>query len=164
MATDFSVKFNFTADELINKIKTKSQVKKVAKLLLKEIKLNTSKGISSVAGGSRRLQKYKDPDKYPANRKKARPVNLYLTGQMMKALTTQVVIEEDSFGINVFFNNLTETEKYITHHYGLHGVPSRKIIPIDDGEEFSKKVNRYIRNLFNDLIQRGIKRINRGGN
>ena len=94
--------------------------------------------------GVRRFDAYKDPKKYPGNQKNQRPVNLELSGDMLNAITYKVLKD----GIRIGIWDTEQRQKAETHMRGLNGVPQRKFMPIDSGDEFIISIQRIIKGLY----------------
>lgn len=157
MANDTEVKVHVKIDpkKIFKKI-DKKRLEKLGKGVIDLVKDNTSKGISSVAGGSRRFEAYKDPTKYPGknnpNGKKARPVNLKLKGDMLNSIKAQVRVTDGERTIEFYFDDVNQLIKYQANHRGENGIPSRKAFPIDQGEDFSKNVSKFIDDELHKII------------
>jgi len=120
-----------------------------------EIKRLIAAGVSPVdsLNGQRRFVGYKDPKKYPANKKAKRPVSLNLTGIMLsfyravRISGTRLYIGIDTSApadvkVRAVANNVgTFTED------GKPGIPERRFIPLR-GETFRISVLRKIKNLY----------------
>lgn len=98
--------------------------------------------------GEQRFPSYKDKDKYPGGKKNSKPVNLYLKGDMLAALAFRVIRQ----GVTIGIFDTKEADKAKTHLYGLNGVPKRKFMPIEVGDEFIVTIQRSIRTLYARLI------------
>lgn len=94
--------------------------------------------------GVRRFDAYKDPKKYPGDKKNQRPVNLELSGDMLNAITYKVLKD----GIRIGIWDEEQRQKANTHMQGLNGVPQRKFMPIDPGDEFIVSIQRIIKALY----------------
>ena len=115
--------------------------KKLAKPLVKsEIKKRIAKGISPVSKQPN-YQKYSESYKKTRKRfgKGVRPVDLNLTGKMMKSLSAKSIKD----GISIFF-----TSAIAKYHNGK-GRVRRATLPIDSqGESFKNGIKKNLRNLF----------------
>lgn len=147
-------KLKFDKEPLIRKIKSQLVDDKTVKELnddaVKEVKRFMAAGTSPVKG-KRRFAPYKDRDKYPADRKPSRPVNLFLKGDLYQSIIaakTSVV----SFYIGV---SALASEKIKTYakanNLGENNIPERRFIPIK-GEQFNVSIMRKIK----DIIARRI--------
>lgn len=103
------------------------------------IRIGTSPVLSA-----RRFDAYKDKKKYPADKKNSRPVNLELSGDMLNAITYKVL----KHGVRVGIWDSDQRKKANTHLQGLNGVPQRKFLPIEEGDEFIVSIHRIIKDLY----------------
>jgi hypothetical protein len=115
-------------------------------------------GRSPVKGWGR-FEKYKDKDIYPAKQKPNRPVNLTLTGKMLKAYKTKKE-SNTSIRIGIVGTLVTQfvKDKAKGNNEGLRGIPARRFIPIGK-ESFTISVMRKLKDLFarrlNDIVKKG---------
>lgn len=128
----------------------------VSKKLISMIKEFISKGISPVKG-ERRFVGYKNPAKYPAELKSKRPVNLYLSGDMLAALKFYP-LSGAAFSIAIKGD---EGKKAAAHNNGTDkGIPRRHFMPTERGEEFNVTITRKLRDLYARILFDIIKRSN----
>jgi hypothetical protein len=160
MMAEINIKSDINASEIMRKIVTKELLQGVGETILNLVKKNTADGISSVEGGSRRFEAYKDVKKYPGKLKPQRPVNLFLTGKMTNALSVNIIIGGQVNKVEFYFDSVDELLKYETHHYGKNGVPSRKMFPVDRGENFSQAINLAINKELEKGIEKAVKELN----
>lgn len=147
-----SVKLGFKKS-LRDVVSSNTSKKKVAELIISEMKDHIARGISPVRG-QRRFVAYKDPPKYPGDAKTRRPVNLELSGDMLKALKFYP-LKATSFSIAI-----KGKEGIIAkaHNDGKGNVPMRRFMPTKSGEEYTVTITRKIRDLYARLISDIIKR------
>lgn len=107
-----------------------------------------------------RFVAYKDKDKYPGNKKPSRPVNLFLSGDMLSDLKYQSK-EGTSIEVGIITSSAETFAKAATHQSGLNGVPQRKFIPDGEGDEFSVKIQRTIKDVQEVFVSDLIKKLNR---
>ncbi len=120
---------------------------KVGKVVLEGSLQAISHGISPVRGVGRFVP-YKDPLNYPGDLKPSRPVNLSLTGDMLKSLNFRKKGNFVEFGI--FEEEVSDDiwKRTLTHNKGTHKhVPRRQFIP-QRGEEFIVSIQSVIRKLY----------------
>ena len=127
----------------------------VSKKLISMIKEFISKGISPVKGG-RRFVGYKNPAKYPAELKSKRPVNLYLSGDMLAALKFYP-LSKTAFSIAIKGD---QGKKAAAHNNGTDKLPPRHFMPTERGEEFNVTITRKLRDLYARILFDIIKRSN----
>lgn len=146
----------------------KQTANKVGQLAIKEIKDRIAGGVSPIKGGGR-FAGYKNPDKYPGDRKGKRPVNLKLSGHMLSQLKYQSIKEGNSgyvvdiaYTENTDENGSSAADKERGHREGVYGQPKRPSIPTEAGEELRTDINNKIRDIFNSRIQELIKKVNNG--
>ena len=104
--------------------------------------------------GERRFVPYKDKDKYPGDKKNSRPVNLYLSGQMLDAITFRLL--KNSIQIGIWDKD--QRKKAETHMFGLNGVPQRKFLPVEQGDQFNVTIARSMRSLYEKIVRGIIKK------
>ena len=125
----------------------------IALTVIAEIRRFIRTGTSPVLG-VRRFDSYKDPKKYPGDRKDRRPVNLYLSGDMLGAINYKLFKN----GIRIGIWDTLQRKKAETHMWGLNGVPQRKFLPIEEGDSFIVSIQRIIRDLYarklSDILKR----------
>lgn len=144
------------------KILTRSDLKELANIYIKEMKASIAKGISPIQGYAR-FPKYKNPKKYPGGRKsaikkrypgkRARPVNLFLSGKFLRELDFRVQRRGAELKIG-FFKKYGKTLER-GHRLGVNGQPKRPIIP-NRNEDFTKRIKKVCTELYAKLL---IKRL-----
>lgn len=137
-----------------SRFKSKQFKTQLGNLVVSEIKENIAKGISPVFK-ERRFEKYKDPSKYPGNRKKRRPVNMYLSGDMLEALKFRL---GRGFSITFgWFGGGLQTKKANNHNSG-DTVPKRRLIPDEKNERFNASITRVINDYYGRVLSDILKR------
>ena len=127
--------------------------KQVADLVISQMKTSIASGLSPVRGIGRFVE-YKNPAKYPGDRKAKRPVNLYLTGEMLGALNFYPTSGPNvSIGIR---GTLGKIAKY--NNDGTEHVPRRHFMPTNEGEEYTVTITRSIRDLYARLVSDKLSR------
>lgn len=157
------VRSNIRAD-VVNRLRrtVDSQfVQQVQQEVIEEaIKPMIAAGVSPVQSvdGGRRFKGYKNPDKYPADKKAKRPVSLKLSGEMLawyKAIFVSGV--RITLGIapsapkevkeRAEANNVGTTNKE-----GQIAIAARRFVPLK-GETYAVSVVRKIKNLYSQRIK-----------
>jgi len=135
--------------------------KEIGKMLISEIRAMTEKGISPVrdggVGGSARFTKYKNPKKYPGDKKRQRPVNLRLTGDMMKSLKYDIVQNPKTGNDTDIYYSGNNYLKERGHREGVHGQPKRVTIP-KENEQFAVRILRQIKKIYGNRVKLLLKK------
>ncbi len=137
--------------DAIEKFVTPGFAEEVGSAVVSEARELIAAGISPVRGEGR-FERYKDRKKYPGKLKDARPVNLYLSGEML----------DDGFGfrqkgeksIEVGMVKGSEERKKIAS-YHMDGTPTmaaRPFVP-QEGQEWAVSIMRKIADLFQKRLQ-----------
>jgi hypothetical protein len=114
------------------------------KMLVKEMKTRIAAGTSPITG--KRFPAYKNPPRYPGTRKPKRPVNLYLTGEMLRALTFRIKEIGEQIVVTIFLKTKKARDKERGHREGAGGQPKRPIIPQGD-EVLTRSIHAKARKL-----------------
>ena len=118
-----------------------------------------SKGVSPIKGNDR-FPAYKNPKKYPKNvrkdfpAKRARPVNLFLSGMFLRSLK---LIKSSRGIIEIGFQNGLSQKKEQGHREGAGGQPRRPIIP-SRSEQFSVTIQREVLKMLRAATRAAVKR------
>jgi hypothetical protein len=134
----------------------------IGRALRKATIKSLSKGQSPVRG-QKRLEKYKDPKKYPGKKKPKRPVNLKLSGAFYNSLSFIVKKGVLSFGL---LRANAKVKLYMEVHntdmpIGKRGPKTRRAwLPLD-GEEYQVKIMRDLRLIISRRIDILIKKANK---
>lgn len=136
-----------SVERIRKEVQSQAIKKQAANLLIDQIKTFIAKGISPVFG-FRRFPAYKNPDKYPADKKPKRPVNLKLSGDMLQALTFR---DRAKFGIEIGWFGGKQAKKAGNHNDG-DTVPQRKILPTKKGERFNVSITRKLKGFYSQVI------------
>jgi hypothetical protein len=120
-----------------------------------EIKRMINAGVSPVQSveGGRRFKKYKDEKKYPAKQKAKRPVNLYLTGEMLRNYVAERVN-----GVRLSLGISKKAPKEVkdraeannvgtVNSEGQVAIAARRFVPLN-GETYAVSVIRKLKNLY----------------
>lgn len=154
--------------DLINKLTFAKSMKPsekaaIGKFVDKEVKDRISKGLSPVQSAGRykayAQQRSEAVGNYPKGIKPKRPVNLKLSGLMLRKLTWKRTKRGVNYGLHGASQKVQEY--FVVHNEGTRkDIPRRKIIPVSDGDKFTPKIRKGIRSLYNIVIKRIIKNIN----
>lgn len=137
----------------MKKLQARGIKQSAAELVIRETKSFITRGISPVKG-ERRFEGYKNPKKYPADRKPNRPVNMTLTGAMLDALTYKI-LNGTSFSIGWYSGE--EGEKANNHNTG-DTVPKRRLLPTETNESFNVSITRSLANYYAKILSDILKR------
>lgn len=131
---------------------TKEDGDEMGELFVSQMRDLISKGISPIRGVGR-FPGYKNPVKYPGKRKDARPVNLYLSGQMMSALGFKTKKTRDGLEVTISYQDSEAETKERGHRDGAKGQPKRPTIPLGS-EQIAVTIERSIVNLFKQILSK----------
>lgn len=152
------VEKRFEIVQLVNKFSDKNFSHDLGTELVTAIKAQIADGISPVRGHSR-FARYKDRTKYPADQKPARPVNLNLSGEMLKNLTFKIK-ENNKIDVGILTGSAEVKARAQAHNTGTEHMAMRRFIP-QTGEEFSVRIMRRIAELYGKRLQKLIKLSNK---
>ncbi|MBL0320682.1 MAG: hypothetical protein IPP74_15515 [Alphaproteobacteria bacterium] len=140
------VKFKLRA--LRADILTDSDKREIGQTLVDSVKEYVGRGLSPVRGTGRFVA-YKDPKKYPGDRKAKRPVNLRLTGAMMDALKYRLK------GSKVELYLDPQPDYAIVHQDGSDKVPRRTFLPREKlGEKFVVSIMDEVKKIISKAVKR----------
>lgn len=137
----------------------KNELDALGKAFVGRMKVAVLQGQSPITGQPSRFKGYKDTKKYPAKvqnkfpDKRARPVNLTLSGQFLKSLVSYGVTRGANKFLFVGFNNLLAELKELGHREGVNGQPSRPIIPEQGKEDFIAPLRRFLEDAFKVILR-----------
>jgi hypothetical protein len=115
-----------------------------------------SKGISPIRGKGR-FPGYKNPNKYPGDRKAKRPVNLELTGEFLNSLEAKTVKGRFGEDTEVGYFNQESKDKEQGHREGHNGQLKRPTIP-EGNEELAIKVERAVEEVYVERLEEVIRK------
>ena len=128
---------------------------------------SASRNRLKVAGASARVQQsqqriaklkqgypYSVQKKFPD--KRARPVNLFLSGKFLSALVFDITQTAKRVGIVVGYFDEDEAKKEKGHREGANGQPKRPTIPTGS-QKFNQTIELDIMNLIKQAIQKALK-------
>lgn len=123
--------------------------KVAAETILQEMQSRIARGYSPIEGKGR-FPKYKNPKKYPGDRKPKSPVNLYLSGKFLNQLRAQVSPVQGKILIGFWSDYGKKLES--GHREGVNKQPKRPIIPAD-GERFTRPIRELILKLYQKAVR-----------
>lgn len=126
-----------------------------------EIKPSIAKGISPVRG-KRNFAKYKNPPKYPGDRKQSNKPNLELSGEMLKEYVAR---KSDGISVTIGIHGDAPEDILIRANANQDGTMTKggevaiaaRPFMIKDGEEFNSKISIAIRKAFVSVITKALK-------
>jgi hypothetical protein len=133
-------------EEIKRRMGSQAVGRRVAKLIIDEMKKSLSRGVSPVRG-VRRFPRYKDPMNYPGDQKSRLPVNLKLSGDMLDSLAP--VFRGSRMWIEI---GKDQTDKASAHQEGTPHMAARRFMPTNEGEEFTVTIQRSVRNLYARIL------------
>jgi len=167
MASSFKVKLTPTAtvqrrmkEKALNKLRkiqesVTSQIpNKIGRPLIDEIIDTVQRGYSPVSGQGR-FPAYKNPKKYPGNKKPPTPVNLTLSGKFLNDLTAfspSFSVTSNRHSIRIGFQSEYGKKLESGHTDPNTGQPHRQVIP-NSGETFNAKLLKFAKDLYNRLLK-----------
>jgi hypothetical protein len=165
MAKAFQFKYNkkFFDDlskqvEGLEKGVTKSVANKVGVAAVKEMKRMIGAGLSPIRGKGR-FPAYKDTDRYPGRvrrdypRKKNTPVNLKLSGDMLKSLDYESVKDGAAYKTLVDYMDSQEKKKEQGHREGVNSQPRRPTIP-QGNEKPAKSIEEVCLDIYLEALEK----------
>lgn len=145
--------------ELIDKFVDNATANALGKTVAEEALDNIAEGLSPVRGYGR-FERYKDRKKYPGDRKPSRPVNLYLTGSMLRGYWYRLGREKNTVEVGMVRGSSSDKEKAKAHNEGTEYMAQRKIVP-GEGEEWSVTIMRAIRDVYSNRLANLIRQSNK---
>lgn len=120
---------------------TREEASKMGTRMVMVMKDLISKGISPIRGKGK-FPRYKNPDKYPGDRKNHSPVNLKLSGDFLNNLLSKVVtLGPNKFAVEIGYRDDDQAIKERGHREGANGQPKRPTIPNPKGrEQFAESI------------------------
>lgn len=140
-------------DQAVRKLRdvqtfTRAEAEEIGRAVVDAMKASITTGNSPIAGYGR-FPAYKNPKRYPGNKKPHTPVNLTLKGRFLDSLTYEVLQSRKGKGWDVvfFYRGTDQNLKEVGHRRGANGQPKRPTIPdTRSGERFSRLVeDAYMR-------------------
>lgn len=148
-----------TLKRIVKDLDNRENKTRIANLAIEQMVYWTKKGKSPIKGRTR-FAKYSDLYKnrikrgdYKKYSKRARPVNLHLTGEMLSSLKSK--FRRGTIEIGIF--NAAMAKRAILHQRGGKNedgnyVPQRRFIPSKNGEEFITSIQRLLKNEYVKII------------
>jgi hypothetical protein len=137
--------------EELKKPVTKQVATNVGNAILQAMKETIAKGYSPIRGYGK-FPAYKNPSKYPGNRKPKSPVNLELKGDFLDALEFTLVQVRSGFATKIGYAGSKENKKERGHREGANDQPKRPTIPIN-GETFSEKITNAFMEIYRERVR-----------
>ena len=142
----------------IEKLLDPGTADEVGETIVEGAKEMIADGISPVRGHGR-FESYKDKDKYPGNQKPPKPVNLNLSGDMLKAFTFERTNPQTvKVGIIGASDEIETRAK--AHNSGTDDMAMRRFIP-QAGEEWAVSIMRKLREVYRKRLDFLIKQSNK---
>jgi hypothetical protein len=131
----------------------KKTADKIGRAVVQRIKDLVKVGLSPVKGFPTRFPRYKNPDKYPGDRKNKSPVNLKLTGHMLKNLIFQTAKRGKNYFVSVgYLRDDFAADKESGHREGVNAQPKRPTIP-QGKETFREAILVEIQEIIEERIE-----------
>lgn len=153
------VKTKFEILSLIDKFVDNATANTLGETIVEEAKDNIASGLSPVRGYGR-FERYKNRKKYPGDLKSARPVNLNLTGAMLRAFGYRIGREKDTIEVGMIRGSASDLAKAKAHQEGTEHMAQRRMVP-GEGEEWTVSIMRKIRNVYSKRLANLIRQSNK---
>jgi hypothetical protein len=149
----------------IKNVMTQQVATTVGKAVVAEMKDMISKGISPVEETGRfpaykhagEKGKYPDSVRHKYPEKRQRPVNLYLSGAMLDALTFRVLAARNGNAVEVGYYDSDQAKKEEGHAIGWNGQPKRPTIP-GPGQQFAVRIQAVVIQEIKKALSQYVKR------
>lgn len=148
----------FKIIDFIDRFMDGTTVSAIGDTIVDTAKEMISEGQSPVRGHGR-FARYKDRTKYPGDLKPARPVNLNLTGEMLKGFGFKY-IGNDTIQVGMISGSSDRKEVARYHNSGTDNMAMRRFIP-QDGEEWAISIMREIRDVYGKRLATLVKASNK---
>lgn len=139
-----------------------SEIRNVGQTVVDEMKSRIARGQSPIQGNGR-FPRYKNPSKYPGNKKPHRPVNLELTGQFLNSLQPTAnarLANPLQRSVRIGFTNTLARKKEQGHREGVNGQPSRPIIPDQNaGERLLARIRLRAQNEYLGILRKRLRQL-----
>lgn len=145
--------------EVIDRFVDNTTANALGKTVATEAKDNIASGLSPVRGYGR-FEKYKDRKSYPGDLKEARPVNLWLTGDMLRGYWYRISGKKDTIEVGMVNGSARDKKIAGYHQEGTPNMAQRKIVP-GPGEEWSVSIMRKIRDVYSQRLSNLIRQANK---
>ncbi len=159
-AAKVTIKLSLPLLKKLNAIKTENVVNdgfadRIGSMVVSLMKALIAVGQSPVRGFGRFAQ-YKNPSKYPGGKKNRTPVNLSLTGDMLKELNYRRSGNKIEVGILPDAPNKIKIIARVHNTGERSDIVQRQFIP-NDGEEFVISIQSKIKSMFRERVLEIIK-------
>lgn len=137
----------------------KRNLDELGKVAVSESKLCLERGISPVRG-NRNFERYSQSYQNAIRKgwleksKKVRPVNLYLSGDMLREFKHRIRSDR-RLEIGIWDPKMAKRAIY--HNNGTKHIPRRRFIPVDRDEKLAVTIDRALFNAIQDIINRETK-------
>lgn len=143
---------------------TSAQKKLLGRSIDKAVKSRIARGISPVQFAKKFASYAVDRSEavgdYPVGIKSKKPVNLKLTGKMLRSMTFKIMKKGIKYGMIGASPKLDEI--FLVHNEGLRkDIPKRHMLPTKKGEKFQSGVQKQIKTIYLKIIKAIIKKTNR---
>jgi hypothetical protein len=143
--------------KLIEAVKSVRNLEELGRVAVKEMRKSLERGISPVRG-ERRMAAYSESYSEAIKKgwlehdKKVRPVNLILSGQMLRSIEYKA--SRGSLEVGIWDSDMVELASY--HQDGTDKMPARRFIPTDNGEYLTVTIDRALLNKLKQIIKDSI--------
>lgn len=135
----------------------KATAQKAGNATVRMMKRKIAGGNSPIMGKGR-FPSYKNPTKYPGKLKSHTPVNLKLTGAMLKNLKAKASLSRIlGWVFSIGYRDPDQADKETGHRRGKFGQPRRPTIPIK-GEQFSGPIAKVYVKIFRARMRKLIRK------
>lgn len=146
-------------NSLIESTKSAKNLSQLGEVAVKEMRLSLERGISPIRG-ERRLANYSESYSKAIKEgwlefkdKRVRPVNLLLSGNMLRAITHEA--SRGKLQVGIWDQAMAELASY--HQDGTDNMPARRFVPTEQGEQFTVTIDRALINKLQDIIKSEIR-------
>ena len=145
-------------EKLIEAVNSVRNLQELGQVAVKEMRLSLERGISPVRG-ERRFAAYSASYTKAIKagwleyEKKVRPVNLILSGRMLRSIEYKA--QKGLLEVGIWDAEMVELASY--HQDGTTNMPQRKFIPDTQGEYLTVTIDRALINKLKEIINRSIR-------
>lgn len=140
---------------------TRKDLDDIGSKVVQEMKKLIATGLSPIAGrgrfpgyvGQGDKRRYPGSVKSKHSDKRDRPVNLTLSGDFLKKLTSVATVGANKISIAIGFKDPLSVKKEQGHRDGANGQPERPVIP-DGSERFTPAIETILLDGFQAVINR----------
>lgn len=158
MAYSTTVRTKFKAPDFSGVVNASVISRVQEEVIERNIKASIRVGLSPVQGFGRFVG-YKDPEKYPAEEKPSRPVNLELSSEMLSWLRAKIGSGGKSLTVGIHSDapDKVRARAEGNNTGSAKGVAVRRFIPLP-GEKFKVSTITILRKIFSDRIMEMLRR------